>query len=87
MRFCRACLVALLLAFGFAQGLTLARAADINEAIAHFTAGDFDETLIGVSEVAASGSPRAAIILRALQAAPADVQRRQQGGLYPGRRR
>jgi urea transport system permease protein len=68
MRFCRACLVTLMLAFGFAQGLTLARAADINEAIAHFAAGDFDETLTGVSEVAASGSPRAAIILQALQA-------------------
>jgi urea transport system permease protein len=67
MRLSRACLVALLLAFGFASGSTGARAASLDEAITHFAAGDFDETLIGVKEVAASGSPRAAIILQALQ--------------------
>ena len=70
MRFCRACLVTLVFAFGFALGAGGARAqaVSLDEAIAHFTAGDFDETLTGVHEVAASGSPRAAIILRALQA-------------------
>jgi urea transport system permease protein len=72
MRFGRACLVTLLLAFGFALGngfgYAHAHAASLDDAIAHFSAGDFDETLTGVNEVAASGSPRAAIILRALQA-------------------
>jgi urea transport system permease protein len=71
MRLSRACLVALLLAFslvlGIALGSTSARAAGLDEAIAHFTADDFDETLTGVSEVVASGSPRAEVILRALQ--------------------
>src|SRR5271167_3108647 len=68
MRLSRACLVALLLAFGFALGSASAHAASLDDAIAHFTVGDFDETLAGVNEVASSGSPRAAIILRALQA-------------------
>jgi urea transport system permease protein len=43
------------------------RAASLDEAVAHFAADDFDETLAGVSEVAASGSPRAEVILHALQ--------------------
>jgi urea transport system permease protein len=71
MRICRACLVAVLLAFGLVAGLTLgcggARAASLDDAVAHFTADDYDETLAGIGEVAASGSPRAAIILQALQ--------------------
>jgi urea transport system permease protein len=67
MRLSRACLVALLLAFGLALGSTSARAASLDEGITHFTADDFDETLTGVSEVVASGSPRAEVILRALQ--------------------
>ncbi len=67
MRFSRACLLALLLAFGFALGCTAAYAASLDEALAHFTADDFDETITGVEEVAASGSPRAEIIIRALQ--------------------
>jgi len=71
MRLSRACLVALLLAFGLAFGVglgsTSVRAASLDEAVAHFAADDFDETLAGVSEVAASGSPRAEVILHALQ--------------------
>jgi urea transport system permease protein len=71
MRICRACLVAVLLAFGLVAGLTLgcggARAASLDDAVAHFTADDYDETIAGIGEVAASGSPRAAIILQALQ--------------------
>ncbi len=41
---------------------------DLDAAIAHFTADDFDDTLSGVNQVAASGSPRAETILHALQA-------------------
>jgi urea transport system permease protein len=67
MRFSRACLVALLLAFGLALGYGTAHAASFDEALAHFTADDFDETLTGIQEVAASGDPRAEIIIRALQ--------------------
>ncbi len=68
MRSSRACLVALLFAVGLALGCERAQAASLDEAIAHFTAEDFTETLTGVNEVAASGSPRAELILRALQA-------------------
>ena len=35
--------------------------------IAHFTTDDLDETLTGIKEVAASGNPRAEIIISALQ--------------------
>jgi urea transport system permease protein len=71
MRFCRACLVALLLAFSFAAAFTMgcasARAASLDDAVTHFTADDFDETIAGISEVVTSGSPRAEAIIRALQ--------------------
>jgi len=67
MRFSRACLVALLLAFSFALGCATAHAASLDEALAHFTADDFSETITGIQEVAASGSPRAETIIRALQ--------------------
>ena len=67
MRYGRACFVILLLTFGLALGPTAARAASLDDAIAHFTAGDFDETIAGINEVAASGSPRAPAILQALQ--------------------
>jgi urea transport system permease protein len=66
MRISRACLFALLLALGFVLGHATAHAASLDEAIAHFTADDFDESIAGVGEVAASGSPRAEIIIRAL---------------------
>ncbi len=67
MRFCRACLVALLLAFSFVLGGTAVRAASLDEALAHFTADDFDETLTGINEIAAGGNQRAATIIHALQ--------------------
>ena len=67
MRFSRACLVTLLLAFGFALGCATAHAASLDDAIAHFTADDFDETIAGVNDVVASDSPRAEIIISALQ--------------------
>jgi urea transport system permease protein len=68
MCFSRACLVALLLAVSFLLlGQAAAHAANLDEALAHFTADDFSETITGINDVAASGSPRAEIILRALQ--------------------
>ena len=71
MRVGRACLVALTLAFGFAMAGVLgcgdAHAGSLDDALTHFTAGDFDETLTGVNAVVASGSPRAETIVRALQ--------------------
>ncbi len=71
MRFGRACLAALLFAVVLASGLCLghtsAYAATLDEALTSFTADDFDQTEAGINAVAASGSPRAEIILRALQ--------------------
>ncbi len=67
MRIGRACLVALALAFGLVLGCANAHAAPIDDALAHFTADDFDETLAGIQQVIASGSPRAEIIIGALQ--------------------
>jgi urea transport system permease protein len=68
MRFSRACLVALLLALSsLLLGQAAAHAASLDEALAHFTADDFSETITGINDVAASGSPRAELILRALQ--------------------
>ena len=43
------------------------RAADIGEALSHFTADDFSETADGIAKVATSGDPRAATIIEALQ--------------------
>jgi urea transport system permease protein len=67
MRFGRACLVALLLALSFTLGAGAARAASLEEALAHFAADDFSETMTGMKEVAASGDPRALVIIHALQ--------------------
>jgi urea transport system permease protein len=67
MNFSRACLVALLLAFSVVAGSVTARAAGLDNALAHFTADDFSETIAGINEIAASGSPRAEAIIRALQ--------------------
>ena len=67
MRFCRACLITLLLALSCALGCANGRAASLDEALVHFTADDFSETGTGINEVAGSGNPRAAIIIRALQ--------------------
>jgi len=67
MRSHRACLVAFSLALCFLLSTLWARAADLGEALAHFTADDFSETIAGINEVAASGSSRAETIIRALQ--------------------
>jgi urea transport system permease protein len=67
MRFSRACLVALLLAFGVMLGCMTAHAASLDDALAHFTTDDFSETITGIKEVAASGNRRAETIIRALQ--------------------
>jgi urea transport system permease protein len=48
-------------------GCAGAFAAGFDEGVAHFTAGDFDETVTGINEVTASGSSRAGIVLHALQ--------------------
>jgi urea transport system permease protein len=42
-------------------------ASGLSDALTHFTADDFDETLTGINEVVASDSPRAEIIIGALQ--------------------
>jgi urea transport system permease protein len=60
-------LLALCLCIGFA--LLLARPAaaqSLDEALAHFRAGSYDETLAGVNALAESGAPRAAAIVQAL---------------------
>ena len=44
-----------------------AHAADLKDALARFTTDDFSETAEGISEVAATGDPRAATIIEALQ--------------------
>jgi urea transport system permease protein len=67
MRYGQTCFFILFLLFGLALGHAPARADALDDAIAHFTADDFDETTTGINDVAASGSPRAAIILQALQ--------------------
>jgi urea transport system permease protein len=67
MRYGQACLAIVVLILGLAFGHVPARATALDDAIAHFAADDFDETMTGINEVAASGSPRAAAILQALQ--------------------
>jgi urea transport system permease protein len=68
MRISRACLVALLLALSSLMlGQAAAYAASLDDALSHFTTDDFSETSTGISDLAASGSPRAEIIIRALQ--------------------
>ncbi len=67
MRFHRASLATLILVFGFVLSCASARAAGLEEALAHFTADDFSETSDGITAVTASGSPRAEAIIRALQ--------------------
>jgi len=59
MCFCRASLVALLFALSAILSFTVAHAASLDEALAHFIADDFSETATGIKDVAASGSPRA----------------------------
>jgi urea transport system permease protein len=58
---------AILLALALAVAATPLRAAGLDEALTHFTAGDFSETADGIAAVAESGDPRAASILAALK--------------------
>ncbi|HEX4411867.1 MAG TPA: urea ABC transporter permease subunit UrtB [Xanthobacteraceae bacterium] len=44
-----------------------AQAASLQDAVAHFSADDFDETIAGISETAGTGDARAATVLQALQ--------------------
>jgi urea transport system permease protein len=67
MSFLRDCFVAIVFAVVVLVVGSTARAATLEQALAHFTAGDFSETEAGISEVAESGDPRAAIILQALR--------------------
>jgi urea transport system permease protein len=46
----------------------VARAANFEDALGHFTADDFSETTAGITEVAGSGNPLAAPVLQALHA-------------------
>jgi len=43
------------------------RAASLEEAVAHFTADNYGETDAGIGAVAASGDPRSAAFIEALQ--------------------
>jgi urea transport system permease protein len=63
----RACLVALLFVSAFGLCNATAHAGSLDDALSRFTADDFDETSKAISEVAASGQPRAEAIIRALQ--------------------
>src|SRR5262249_18391469 len=47
--------------------LTNARAETYQEALLHFTADSFDQTIEGINGVAASGNPLAATVISALQ--------------------
>src|SRR6202043_49870 len=67
MRFGRACLAALLLAFGLILAGAGAHAGNLDDALAKFTTDDFSDTDDGINAIVASGSPRAEAIIRALQ--------------------
>src|SRR6201996_9573572 len=60
-------LALVLLALAMAFAAPAAKAANLEEAVAHFTQDDFSETDAGISAVAESGDPRAAAIIEALQ--------------------
>ena len=60
--------MALVLALGLVAASTAGlRAEPYADALAHFTADSFDETIDGINAVAASGDPSAAIVIAALQ--------------------
>ena len=60
--------IALVLALGvLAAVITPARAGPYEDALAHFTADSFDQTIEGINAVAASGNALAAPVIRALQ--------------------
>jgi urea transport system permease protein len=67
MRPGRAFLTALLLTFCLVLAASHARADALDDALAQFTTDDFSDTNDGIQAVAASGSPRAEIIIHALQ--------------------
>jgi urea transport system permease protein len=61
-------LLALVVALGLLAALvTGAQAGPYEDALTRFTADSFDETIEGINAVAASGNPRAAAIIEALQ--------------------
>ncbi len=60
-------LALVLLALAMALAAPATKAANLEEAIAHFTQDDFSETDAGIGAVAESGDPRAAAIIEALQ--------------------
>src|SRR5712672_3407464 len=59
--------VAVLLAIALAFAAPPLRAAGLEEALAHFATDDYSEIEAGITAVAESGDPRAALILEALQ--------------------
>ena len=59
--------VAVLLAIALAFAAAPLRAAGLEEALAHFATDDYSEIEAGITAVVASGDPRAALILEALQ--------------------
>ena len=59
--------VAVLLAIALAFAAPPLRAAGLEEALAHFATDDYSEIEAGITAVVASGDPRAALILEALQ--------------------
>src|SRR5215468_4063627 len=59
--------VAVLLAIALTFVAPPLRAADLEEALAHFATYDYSEIEAGIAAVAESGDPRAASILEALQ--------------------
>ena len=60
--------IALVLALGvLAAVITPAHAGPYEDALAHFTADSFDQTIEGINAVAASGNALAAPAIRALQ--------------------
>jgi urea transport system permease protein len=61
-------LVALLVALTMVLAGAAAHAADLKDAVARFAADDFGESAEAIAEVAATGDPRAATIIEALQA-------------------
>jgi len=63
----RDCVVALVFALMLLVAAPAAHAASFDQALAHFTADDFDETEAGIGEVIESGDPRAQTILQALR--------------------
>src|SRR5262245_24575963 len=59
--------LALVFSLGLAMAAPSARAASLDDALAHFIADDYSETDAGITAVAETGDPRAATIIEALQ--------------------